>query len=383
MKKIVKRIVIIFLLIFLFFSASCLAGDTEEVQAEEILQSQMNQLKISDFIEEGKKYTEEIYKDFDLHSVLSDAITGKIDNSKIAKSIFTWIGEESFSQITLILNILIVIVIHSILRSFTEGLENKGIGKVAYYVQYIVIITMILTSFSEIITMVKDSIQSLVGFMNCLIPILITLMVTTGSIASAGMLEPILLFLMTLIANLIQGIILPLILASTVLIIMSHISEKVQVDKLAKFFHGSSIWILGVVLTIFVGVVSLEGSLTSNVDGITAKTTKAAVSSLIPVVGKVLGDVVDTVIGCSSILKNAVGIVGLIVIIGICIRPIIKLTVLMALYYLAAAVCQPIADGKIVKVLEQMGGTFKILLGILCTISVMLIIRCCTSFKNI
>lgn len=73
-------------------------------------------------------------------------------------------------------------------------------------------------------------------------------------------------------------------------------------------------------------------------------------------------------------MKNAVGIVGVIIIIGICVLPIIKLTILMTVYYLGAAVCQPIADEKIIKLLDQMGDTFKVLLGILCSVSVMFII---------
>ena len=145
-------------------------------------------------------------------------------------------------------------------------------------------------------------------------------------------------------------------------------------DKLSKFFNSTVVWILGIVLTLFIGVVSVEGSLSSTVDGITAKTAKAAVSNFIPVVGKILGDAVDTVIGCSNILKNAVGIIGVIIIVGICILPIIKLAVLMGLYYLAGAICQPIADSKIVKLLEEMGNTFKLLLAIMCSISVMLIV---------
>lgn len=108
--------------------------------------------------------------------------------------------------------------------------------------------------------------------------------------------------------------------------------------------------------------------------GVTAKTTKAAVSNFIPVVGKILGDAVDTVMGCSVILKNALGVVGVIIIIGICIVPIMKLVILMAMYYMASALCQPIADGKIIKLLSHMGDTFKILLAVLCSVSVMLII---------
>ena len=71
-----------------------------------------------------------------------------------------------------------------------------------------------------------------------------------------------------------------------VLVVISKISDKVQVGKLAKFIKSSIVWSLGILLTIFVGVISLEGTLTSSVDGITAKTAKAAVSSLIPVVRK-------------------------------------------------------------------------------------------------
>ena len=108
--------------------------------------------------------------------------------------------------------------------------------------------------------------------------------------------------------------------------------------------------------------------------GVTAKTTKAAVSNFIPVVGKILGDAVDTVMGCSIILKNALGVVGVIIIIGICVVPIFKLITLMTMYYLRSALCQPIADAKIVKLLSNMGDTFKLLLAILCSVSVMLII---------
>ena len=108
--------------------------------------------------------------------------------------------------------------------------------------------------------------------------------------------------------------------------------------------------------------------------GITAKTAKTIVSSAVPVVGKILGDAVDTVLGSGIILKNAIGLVGVIVILGICIMPILKLTVLTVTYKLLATVTQPIADKKIINLLEQIGDVFKIFLAILSAMSVMLII---------
>ena len=267
-----------------------------------------------------------------------------------------------------------IVVIHGILKGISDGLGNKGVSQVAYYVQYIMIVALVMTSFAEIISMVRQSVQNLVSFINLLIPILITLMITTGCITSAGILEPIILFMVTIIGNFIVNVAIPIVLVSTALGIISQISDKIQIDKLAKFMKSSTIWVLGVILTLFVGVTSLEGNLSSSVDGVTAKTTKAAVSNFIPVVGKILGDAVDTVLGCSIILKNALGVVGVIIIIGICIVPILKLATLMTMYYLGSALCQPIADGKIIKLLAHMGDTFKLLLAVLCSVSVMLII---------
>lgn len=231
-----------------------------------------------------------------------------------------------------------------------------------------------MSNFTDIIKLVQDTTGNLIGFMNALVPLLITLMMYTGSITTSSVVEPIILFMINFIGNIIQNLIIPFVLVLTSLVIISKISDKVHIDKLSKFFKSGIVWFLGVVLTVFVGVVSLEGTLSSSVDGITAKTTKAVVSSAIPVVGKILGDAVDTVLGCGIVLKNAVGLVGVVIVIGICIMPILKLFVLSVSYKLLSTVVQPIADEKIIDLLEQIGDIFKIFLGILCAISVMLII---------
>ena len=183
---------------------------------------------------------------------------------------------------------MVIVIISSFLRSITEDLENKGVSQITYYVTYILIVIVIMKNFSDIINMVKTSIENLVGFTNSLLPILITLMLTTGNITSATMLEPIILFLVTFIANMINTVIIPFNLISLSLNIISNLSNKVQIDKLSKFIHSSTIWVLGLTLTIFVTIASLEGSLTSSVDAVTIKTTKAAVSNFIPIVGKIL-----------------------------------------------------------------------------------------------
>lgn len=367
MKKIIK--ILLMMLIIITLSDTTYANQTENTISE-----QQEEFGIQNFINNAKEYTGEFFEGIDINEVFKDAVEGNIDNSSFLKRILNLIGKEVFSGTKAIASILAIIVIHSILKSISDNLENNSISKLIFYVQYILIVTVIMTNLADIIKMVQDTCTNLVAFMNMLVPLLITLMMYTGSIATSGILEPIILFMIEFVGNIIQDIIIPLVLIFTSLIIISKISDQVNVEKLSKFLKSGIVWFLGIILTVFVGIVSLEGTMSSSVDGITAKTTKTIVSSAIPVVGKILGDAVDTVLGCGLVLKNAVGLLGVLIVIGICILPILKLAVLTISYKIVVAVSEPIADKKIINLLEQVGDVFKILLGILSAMSFMIII---------
>ena len=371
MKILINIITILILFITMPISN---ASDTKDESNKETMLEQQEEFGVGEFIDSAKEYTNDFFDENELNDFFNSAIKGEVDNSSIFKKILSLLGQEFVDSIKAVGSILVIIVIHSILKAISESLENESISKLIYYVQYILIVTIIMSSFSGIVKLVQDTTNNLVGFMNLLVPLLIALMLYTGSIATSGVLEPIILFMINFIGNIIQTIIIPGVLIFAGLVVISKISNNFQIGKLSKFFQSSIIWFLGIVLTIFVGVVSLEGTLSSSVDGITAKTTKAAVSTAIPVVGKILGDAVDTVLGCGIILKNAVGLIGVIVVIAICIAPILKLAILTITYKLLAGICEPIADKNIVSLIEQVGDIFKIFLAILTTISVLLII---------
>ena len=362
----------IFLTIFFMFSVMGNLVQADEL--EDIMKTQEDSLGITDFIQESKGYTSDVFSDIDLNEIFTNAISGNTDNKKLVKGIWKIFGNELQGAVTIFGSVLVIIIINSILNCVTGGLQNKSVSQIAFYVQYILIVTILLTNFSSVIELIKESINDMTSFTNMLIPIMMTLVITTGKVTTASMIQPIIVFMITLIANFINNIAIPLTLVSTALGIISKLSDKVQVGRLAARIKGSTIWIIGIILTAFVTVVSVNGNLSSSVDAVTAKTAKTAVSNLVPLVGKILGDAVDSVIGCGNILKNAVGIVGVIVVIAISISPIVKLLLLMGVYYLGSAICEPIADEKIVKLLDHMGDTFKVLLALMCSMSVMIIV---------
>lgn len=254
-------------------------------------------------------------------------------------------------------------------------MENNKTGEITYYVQYVLIVTLIMTNFSETIVLIKNTINNLVGFINCLLPILLALMITTGNIVTASTIQPVLLLIITFIGNFIVKVLLPLVLIGTALGIVSKISDKIQIDKISKFFKSSVVWVLGLALTIFVRSTIVRRNINKLGWRTNCKNNKSSCNKYYTnSTEKYSGETVDAVLGCSNILKNAVGFIGIFVVLAICIVPIIKLAVLSVAFNLTAALSEPIADKKIVSVLEQMGGTFKLLLGMIASVSVMLMI---------
>lgn len=342
---------------------------------EDLITSQKATLGIQDFLNSAKNYTLDVFPEINLDNFFNTAIyNGKVDASIMLPGITRIINNEIKFAVSLMINVLVVIIIHSIFKSIIEGLENNSSSKIAYFAQYLIIVTLIINTFLSILKITKAAITDIISFMNLLIPLMTTLILTTGCITTTSIIQPLLIFLVSFMGNFINNVIIPILLISITLCIVSNISNKIQIDRLSKFLKSSIIWILGIILTIFSCLLSIEGTLGSSVDGLTGKTAKAAVSNFIPIVGKVLGDTVDSVIGCSNVLKNSVGIIGILIIAGIVLLPLIKLIVVFVSFYLTSAICEIVGDEKIVKLITQISDSYKILIAILLSVSVMFII---------
>lgn len=358
MKKIIT-ILCILIFIELTFN-SCFASDIEDKKSK---------FGIDDFLTKSNKYT-----DINIADTFNDIIKGKFDNNKILNILKGLTASEFRNTLKTLSGLIIIILINSLIKAVSENLGNESVSQVANFAQYILIITILMKDFSNVIQEIKISIENLTAFSNTLIPLMLTLIITTGNITTSGVIEPILLFMVSFIGNFVTKILIPLVLIGTSLGIVSKISPNLQIQKLSKFSKKSSVWIITTVLTIFISIATLEGGLTSNIDGITKKTGKSIVSVAVPVVGSILGDALETISGYSNLLKNAVGTIGVFVIVGICIKPIVRIGIYTVFYYLCAALCEPIAEKNVTEIIGQMAETFKILLSVMIMILVMLII---------
>ena len=361
-----KKFFIMLTIVSIFAYSKCYASESDENE----INNRNEKYGVTDFINKSQEYSD----DLDLNSTYKNALKGKFDNNKFIKIILKLFDKNLKDSIKSISAVLLVVIINAILKAISENLGNKSVSKCAYYVQYILIVTILSKNISQILIDVKDSIQQLNDFTNTLIPLLTTLLIASGNVISSNTIEPILLLITNIISNFLVNVLLPVILCALALDIVSKISDNVQIDRLSKYMKKSSTWILTIIIGTFISMASLETGLTSSVDKTTKNIGKQVISTAVPVVGSVVGNAIDTISGYSNIIKNATGFVGIIVILSICFKPIINLACITITYYLGVCLAEPICDKKIVDLIESFADTFKILLAILVSITVLIII---------
>jgi stage III sporulation protein AE len=193
---------------------------------------------------------------------------------------------------------------------------------------------------------------TMISFVMALIPILLALMAASGGLISAAFFHPVILFLMNTSGLLMQYIILPLLFLATLLSIVSTMSDQYKVTQLAQLLRNWSIGLMGLFLTVFLGVVSVQGASTAVTDGVTIRTAKFITGNFIPVIGRVFTDATDTVVSASSLLKNTVGIAGVAILLIIVAFPAIKILMIAFIYKFAAAILQPIGGGPVITCLD-------------------------------
>ncbi|MFC0470997.1 stage III sporulation protein AE [Halalkalibacter kiskunsagensis] len=252
-------------------------------------------------------------------------------------------------------SLILLTVFCMILQSLQNAFEQQTVSKVAYAITYMVLMIIALNSFHVAITYAQEAVSSMIHFMIALLPLLLAMMAAIGNITSAALFHPLIIFLVNTSGLLIQHIVLPLLFLSAVLSIVSTLTDHYKVTKLATFLRNLAVGTLGVFLTIFLGVISVQGAATAVSDGITVRTAKFLAGSLVPVVGRMFTDAADTVLSASLLLKNTIGIAGLGILLMLCAFPAIKVLTLAIIFNLSAAILQPLGGGPIIECLSIIG----------------------------
>lgn len=298
-------------------------------------------------------------------------LDGSIFSLDMLLGLLRYFFQEVLLNIRLLGTIILLTIFSMILQQIQTAFENNSVSKVAYAITYLVIFILAINSFYQAMNFTQEAIQNMVHFMIALIPLLLALMASMGSITSASLFHPVIIFLVNTSGLLIKNVVLPLLFFSTILGIVSAFSEHYKVTQLANLLRNISIGVLGVFLTIFLGVVSVQGASAAIMDGVTIKAAKFVTGNFVPIVGRMFTDATDTVIGASLLIKNTVGMAGVVILIMICAFPAIKVLAIAFIFQLSAALLQPLGNSSVIECLNVIGKNLMFVFAALATMCLM------------
>lgn len=384
-KKINKKLCLIAItLVMLFSPMVALASDDKDendsiLSIDSIIESQIENLKLDELQEIIRDLNNSYGNEFiflEFKDMLISLVKGEevISGKDILTLIFRMIFKEILVNWEIMAKILVLTIICAVLTNIQSAFESDTTGELAFYVCYLVLISFAIKSFALAMEIGRGVIDQMVVFMQALLPTLITLLLAMGGLTSSALFQPVILGAVSVISTLMKDVILPMIFISAVIGIISKISNKIQISKLSSLIRQIATGAIGIALTIFIGIMSIQGATTAKVDGVTIRTAKFAVDKFVPIVGKFLSDAMDTVVGCSMLLKNAIGVIGLITLFVICAIPIIKIISLILVYKVTIAIIEPISDTRISDCLSEISKSLVLMLATVAAVGMMFFI---------
>ncbi|OEH85653.1 stage III sporulation protein AE [Desulfuribacillus stibiiarsenatis] len=355
----IQKVTITFVMIVIALCMGYTAVDAESV-TNSLIEEQINRLDTEGIEQYWNRLHQEYggyLPDSQSPSIFQALLPGEeqFKIRDVLKGLLHYLFHEIVYNTKLLSSIILLTVFSIVLENVQNAFERNAVSKVAYAIAYMVLIVLAINSFHVAVFYAREAIDSMVNFMFALIPLVLGIMAAIGNVTSVAMFHPVIVFVVNIIGTFISTIIFPLFFFSAVLNIVSALTDKYKVTHLANFLRTISLGLMGVFVTIFLGVLSIQGAAGAVADGITIRTAKFITGNFVPIVGKMFSDAADTVIGASLLLKNTVGIIGMIILLLICAFPAIKILTLAVIFNFSAAVMQPLGDSPIIQCLSIIG----------------------------
>lgn len=301
--------------------------------------------------------------DFQIDNFIRKIWKGEIELSgeNIIKEIQKNIEQELENNRKLWLQCFLIVVAAGIFTNFSMVFKNGQVGETGFYISYLFLFTILLGAFYSIFAMVERSVSLLLIFMKALLPVYFLMMAGTNGASVATPMYQSSLWIIGLLEVVIGKVILPAIEIFFVLSLINQFSKEDKLSKLTEFLESTIRWGLKGSMGVVLGLHSIEVMLLPAI-GKVKQNAIIKTGSAIPVFGDTFESVTETVYGIASLLKNAVGVTGIIGILLLCAAPVIKIFVYTVVYKAGTAILQPISEKRIWNCLSGVASTSGLLL---------------------
>ncbi|MBO4823473.1 MAG: stage III sporulation protein AE [Clostridia bacterium] len=299
----------------------------------------------------------------DFWSVLGQILSGEYFKQypDVLSGIWGLLG----SVVLAVLPMVVLVVAITILCGFMGTAKNGGVSNLVFFVAYASVVLIVVGNVNALVQMVGHTLSSLKTQVDLVFPIILTMMVAGGASTSANLYQPAVAVLSTVMMQIFTYLVMPLFMVSLAFSVVAHLAPSTRLDKFVAFFNSLFKWIVGVCFTVFLSFLAIQGITAGSFDSVSIRATKMTMSGYVPIVGSYMSQGFDLIMASAVLIKNAIGLAGILLLLGIILAPVVKIIVFSLALKLVAAITQPIGDARISNFLTTINKSFGMLVACL------------------
>ena len=267
-----------------------------------------------------------------------------------------------------------IIVLCALMNALKQSMAKDKLKEVFQVVSILCICAAVITPVIDCISKTGKTIFDCSNFLISFVPVLSGVMTAGGQIVTATSYQVFLFWAAELVSVIVSRTLVPFLGIYLAIAITSSMNAEFRLDKIADSLKSFICWSLGGLLTVFVGILSIQGIVASSADTVSLKATKFLISSVVPVVGGALSDALGSVQSCVKLLKTSVGAYGII----IAVMTFLPLLIESISWLLVTKISQVVAEflgvGGVTPVLKATSSVLGIILAIILCFMMLIII---------
>ena len=353
-----------------------LADETDKVSQEEQQQMQQELLSGLDFSGVQDSLNEILGKNnFSFGQAVKDLLTGKIPITleNLGEIVKNALFQEIKKKKKTAAYLLVIIIASAVFMNFVTVFDKGQIADISYYMMYLLMVTLLMKVFSSMTQVAQGAVSSVLTFMEALLPVCIAaIYLVTGSLTAMGFYQ-LTLLAVTGVQWMMNYVLLPAVQIYVILLFINQMMKEDYLSKMAELVKTAILWALKTMIALLFGMQAIQTMIAPTVDQMKTSVVNKAVS-VIPGIGNAYEMVAETVLGSALLLKNAVGIAGVVSLVFLCLIPVAKLVCGVLLYRTLGAVAQPVTDKRVAECIDSVAEGGELLLKIVLYAGILFIV---------
>lgn len=289
-------------------------------------------------------------------------------------SLWRTVKSELTKPLAIFLTLAAIILLCALLNAFHSTMEENAVSKVFSTVAVLCVCGAVILPIADCITRAAGLIRDCSTFILGFIPVFTGIMTVSGKPISGAAYSTVLFGVIQVISQIASTTLVPLLSIFLAFCLVGSVGDMIKLDGVSSTVRTTVLWILGFMLTIFIGILSMQGLVANSADTVTMKTSKFLIGSFVPVVGGAVSEALNSIQGCLGLIRSTVGAFGIIVCLLTFLPIIINIVLLMLSLNFAAMLAGVFGVTRVQGLLKSASTALSLLLGIIIFFAMLLIV---------